>query len=173
MPSTRISTAVLGLAVTDVVKFLEQAETTLEPVVCPLTDEERKSAVRPSVRFTAAGRALARAALEFPDLATRAKFDGDAVTEDLDNAEALESVLQLLQALTRKVEDTRLLWRARAYEPSLELYKIGKAVGESDGELNELVAPMAEVFKARKKPASRKSKKKAKTEPKAETAPTE
>ena len=168
MPSTRLDSKVLVLTVTEVAKLLSQAEDLCNPVLCPLTDEERKAAVRPSIRFTAAGRALARAALEFPDLAARAKFDGDAVTEDLDNAEALEAVLQLLQTLTRKVEDTRLLWRARAYGPSLELYKIGKAVGESDGALNELVAPMAEVFAARKKPASRKSRKSKKTE----TAPT-
>jgi hypothetical protein len=145
MEFTRVDPARLAAQVREAEVLLAQAEAGLGALLTTLTDEERANVLRPSARFPDAGRELARIAAERPDLAQRADFDGAAVIEDLDNAGALAPLAARLARLTRLVDDSRALWLAEAYVPSLSLYRVTRS---ADG---ERVAPMEEIFAARRR----------------------
>lgn len=95
---------------------------------------------------------MIRAAADYPDLAERAEFEIAGVQEDLDNAGELASAQELLDQLARLVDDSRLLWLAEAYVPSLALYRLAKAAATVDGTLEALVKPLEDVFASRRKP---------------------
>jgi hypothetical protein len=152
-PLSRVDTAALQTALTTAEEHLRQALTAVEPHLVALTDKERASVVRPPLRFPEAGRSMARVASDWPEMAGRASFDAAAVTEDLDNAAALSELSDLVDRLQALVEDSRLLWLAEAYLPSLALYDIAKAGAKYDGKLQALVDPMADVFASRRRKA--------------------
>jgi hypothetical protein len=152
MEFTRVETAAVQARVAAANGYFRLALTELQAVLVALTDEERESLLRPSVRFPEAGRAMIRAAADYPDLAERAEFEIAGVQEDLDNAGELASAQELLDQLARLVDDSRLLWLAEAYVPSLALYRLAKAAATVDGTLEALVKPLEDVFASRRKP---------------------
>jgi hypothetical protein len=56
-----------------------------------------------------------------------------------------------MEALARRLNDSRLVWLAEVYEPSLALYRLAKAAASVDGRLEPLVEPMEELFAQRRR----------------------
>lgn len=156
MEFTRVDAKKLKAAVEKAMGHLDQAKAALNPYVANLTDDQRGSLAHPRASFPAAGRTLARAAIDHPEVAAVSDFDAEAVVEDLDNAEALAPVLEKLNELNRLVADTRLLWLSEAWVPSLALYAVAKVKAKTNGAIRTIVDPLAEVFatirRAPKKP---------------------
>jgi hypothetical protein len=150
MKYTRVDTKKLIVALEKAVDHIVQAKTLLKPFLSDITEEERGSLAHPPTKFPAAGRTLARAADDHPDVAAVSEFDAEAVVEDLDNAEALSAVLEKLTELTRQVSDTRLLWLSEAWVPSLALYAVAKVRARTNGAIRTIVDPLAEVFATRR-----------------------
>ena len=55
------------------------------------------------------------------------------------------------EMLARLAADTRQKHLGEAYLATLELYRVGKAMGETDAEILEVIQPIAELFSSRKK----------------------
>ena len=146
MNFTRVDTKKLTAAVAKAVNHLQEAKTALEPFIEVLTDAERASLAHPPTAFAAAGRTLARAAADHPEVAAVSEFDSEAVLEDLDNVLVLAPALEKLVELSRLVGDTRLLWLAQAWAPSLALYAVAKVKAKTNGALRTIVDPLAAVF---------------------------
>lgn len=146
MDFTRVDTKKLRAAIEKAVSHIDQAKAALQPFLANMTDEQKGTLAHPRAAFPAAGRTLARAAVEHPEVAAVSEFDAEAVVEDLDNAEALAPVVEKLSELTRLVGDTRLLWLSEAYVPSLALYAVAKVKAKTNGAIRTIVDPLAEVF---------------------------
>lgn len=155
MEFTRLDSKKLAGAVAVATEHVRLALLALDGMLVTLTDQERVDFLRPPVRFPEAARSLARAAVEAPDMAARAEFDPVAVTEDLDNAACLSPLVEKLAVLVRRTDDSRLVWLAEAYTPSLALYRLAKAGATVDGSLQALVEPIGEVFANRRKPVKK------------------
>ena len=148
MEYTRVDTKKLKAAIDKAVDHIQQAKAALDPYLGALTDDERASLAHPPTAFSVAGRALARAAVDHPEVAAVSGYDSDAVIEDLDNTAALAPLLERLSELTRLVGDTRLTWLSEAWVPSLALYAVAKVKARTDGAIRALVDPLAGVFAA-------------------------
>lgn len=146
MNYTRVDTKKLKAAIEKAVSHVDQAKAALSPYLSTMTDAERNSLAHPRAAFPPAGRTLARAAVDHPEVAAVSDFDAEAVVEDLDNAEALAPVLEKLSELTRLVGDTRLLWLSEAWVPSLALYAVAKVKAKANGAIRTVVEPLADVF---------------------------
>lgn len=153
MDFTRVDTKKLKTAVDKAVDHVQQAQAVLAPFLEAMTDAERSSLAHPPTTFPPAGRTLARAATDHPEVAAVSDFDSEAVVEDLDNAEALAPLVEKLTALERLLNDTRLQWLAEAWAPSLALYAVAKVKAKSNGAIRTIVDPLAAVFST---PARRK-----------------
>jgi hypothetical protein len=139
MEFTRVDTKALAAAVAEATEHIRLALLLMDPFLVTITDEEREDYPRPSVRYPDAGRSLARGAVDAPDMAARAEFVPAAVTEDLDNAAALAPLLERLAVLVQRTDDSKLVWLAEAYVPSLALYRLAKAGAKVNGNMAALV----------------------------------
>ncbi|MFO0586916.1 MAG: hypothetical protein U0441_05230 [Polyangiaceae bacterium] len=146
MEFTRVDTKKLKAAIEKAVSHIDQAKAALQPYLANMTDEQRGTLAHPRASFPTAGRALARAALEHPEVAAVSDFEAEAVVEDLDNSEALAPMLEKLSDLNRLVSDTRLLWLSEAWVPSLALYAVAKVKAKTNGAIRTVVDPLADVF---------------------------
>lgn len=158
MEFTRVDTKKLKAAIDKAVDHLQQAQAALAPYLEPMTEAERKSLAHPPTTFPNAGRTLARAAADHPEVAAVSDFDAEAVVEDLDNAGALAPVAEKLAELDRLVSDTHTRWLAEAWSPSLALYAVAKVKAKTNGAIRTIVEPLAAVFatpgRRAKKPVS-------------------
>ncbi len=155
MTPTRVDTKKLRNAVTLAVKKLGEAVDALEPHLAVLPDAERATVPRVRSDFPSAARKLAVESDKHGDIVSATEYDAEAVLEDLDNVETIAALAVPLARLQRMLDDSRLLWLAEAYVPSLELYGVAKVRAKKDGKLAQTIAPLAEVFATpRKKRAS-------------------
>lgn len=155
MTTTRLPTDELRDKIARALQLLAEIDDLLEPVLVPLTDDQRKSIPRPPTRFADAGRSLAELAGDAPNLAALAQFHPEAVVEDLANALLLAPLAARMADVVRRIDDTRLKWNGEAYVPALRLYRLARACADADGRMDELVRPLKEVFAAvrrRRKP---------------------
>ncbi len=146
MTPTRVDTKKLRSAVTLAVKKLGEAVDALEPHLAVLPDAERATIPRVRSDFPSAARKLAVESEKHGDVVAATDYDAEAVLEDLDNVEALAALADPLARLQRMLDDSRLLWLAEAYVPSLELYGVAKVRAKKDGKLAQAIAPLAEMF---------------------------
>jgi hypothetical protein len=173
MQYTRIDTAKLTAAVQQAIVKIDEAAALLAPFAVIISAEERASTLRPREAFPAAGRALARAVADYPGIGAASGFDGAAVNEDLDNAEALAPLVEKLTELSRRVDDSKLVWLAEAWVPSLAAYGVAKVAARANAALRTVVAPLAEIFathRAKKEEAQAAATPAAATTPAAEPA---
>lgn len=150
MKYTRVDTKKLQVAIAEATQHLDKARDALAAYTVVMTDEERAGIPRPPGNFGEAGRALARGAVDKPELAAVVDFDSEAVVEDLDNAASLAQVTEKVAEIQQQIADTRLQWLAEAWVPSLALYAVAKVRAKSDGALRTIVEPLANVFAARR-----------------------
>lgn len=150
MRYTRVDKKKLQAALLQAMQSLDKAKDALAPFVEVMTNEDRATLIRPPTSFPEAGRALARAAAEKPELAAVVDFDSEAVVEDLDNVAALAPITEKIGEIQQLIADTRLQWLAEAWVPSLALYAVAKVRSKADGGLRTIVDPLANVFAARR-----------------------
>lgn len=146
MTPTRIDTTQLRAAVTLASERLAEAINALEPFLEILPDAERASVPRARTDFPAAARTLAAESGQHPEVVAATDYDADAVVEDLDNVDAIAPLSAAVARLQRMLDDSRLLWLAEAYVPSLELYGVAKVRAKKDGKLAQAILPLAEMF---------------------------
>jgi hypothetical protein len=146
MNLSRLDTKKLRQAVANATKKLEEAQAALEPVLKILPDAERATVPRVRSDFPDAARALAKQSAEHADVVAATEYDAEAVLEDLDNIDAIKDLDKPLLRMQQMIDDSRLLWRAEAYVPSLELYGVAKVRAKKDGKLAQAIAPLADVF---------------------------
>ena len=146
MNLTRVDNKKLKLEVGKAVKNFEEAIAGLEPFLAILPEAERASIPRVRTDFPKAARELATASAAHPDVVRATEYDAEAGLEDLSNVEALDALLAPIARIQQMVDDSRLLWSAEAYVPSLELYGVAKVGAKKDGKLAMAIAPLAEVF---------------------------
>ncbi|MEQ1501054.1 MAG: hypothetical protein ABMB14_02440 [Myxococcota bacterium] len=151
MELTRVDSIKLAAAAEAATRHLNAAIAALEPLLTALNEADRATTLRPPVRFLEAGREMVRAAALAPALAETADFDATAVAEDLDNVALLAPVAQNLERLKALLDDSRLVWLAEAYAPSLALYRVCKEAQKSTPKLAPIVTPLADVFASRRK----------------------
>lgn len=155
MNLTRRDTKKVRTAVSAAAKKVEEAIAALDAVLVLLPDAERASVPRVRSDFPAAGRALAKASADHPDLVALTEYDAEAVIEDLDNVAALADLDPPLARLGQMISDSRLLWLAEAYVPSLALYAVAKVRGKKDGKLEQTIAPLADVLSTSRKKSAK------------------
>jgi hypothetical protein len=146
MKLTRVDSTKLKAAVEQShAKFREGIEI-LRPYLVDLTDGEASSLPRPRVEFAKAALVLARAMGEFPDLAKATGFDGEAVREDVENATAFAPLQEEMERLARQIGQTRMVWMAEAFEPSMAVYALAKVRAKAEAKFKSLVDPLAQIF---------------------------
>ena len=150
MELTRVNTAELKAAVEKAGKKMQEALDLMEPYFVALTVADRAAMARTRDAFPDGARKLVRAAAKRKALADSVNFDGEAVTEDLDNAALLAPLEEKVSLVQQRVADSRLTWLAEAQQPSLVLYGVAQVAARKDGELQELVDSLADVFMVRK-----------------------
>lgn len=153
MEFTRADTAALQAVVDRSVQVIKDLTAELAPFTALLTDTARKRTLRAPSDFAPAGRHLAAGMTEHPDVGAAARYDGEAVIEDLDNVALLSSLVPHLTELQQRIADTILVWNAEAYQHSLNAYGAARALERVRPELRKLVAPMAEIFETRRRGA--------------------
>jgi hypothetical protein len=161
MEGTRIDTSTFSKAVLDALAHVEQAMALLAPYLVIITAEERKAALKPGEGFSLTAKSLCRASREHTPLSAAANFNPEAVEEDLANVEVLAPLAERIGELAQRVADSKLVWLAEAYGPSLALYSLAKTMGKQNGALRNLLAPMAQIFsspRAREESPSEDSK---------------
>jgi hypothetical protein len=150
MQPTRIKTDDLQVAVTTALKKIDEAMALLAPYLVLITDNERAATPRTREAFPEASGALGRAIADHPKIADAADYNGAAVQEDLDNAVVLAPLAEKLTEFTQRVADSRLVWLAEAYVPSLTAYRVAKAVAKTNAALRTVIAPLAAIFATRR-----------------------
>jgi hypothetical protein len=152
MELSRVDSAALRIAMQEVRTGLDKIRELLRPVlVVDLTDADRAETLRAPVRLPDAGRDLAVLARQRPHLANACGYEPEAVIEDLDNLDLLAGVGELLHELKVWVDDSKLVWSAEAYQQSLTMYNVAKALAKTDGSVRTLVDPMAALFGTRRR----------------------
>lgn len=146
MNLTRVDTKKLGQAVNLAEKKINEALAALEPFLALLPDEERAGVPRVRSDFPAAARKLAAASAEHADLVGATDYEAEAVVEDLDNVEAISALVAPVGRIAKMLDDSRLLWLAEAYVPTLELYGVAKVRAKKDGKLAQAIGPLARVL---------------------------
>jgi hypothetical protein len=132
-------------------KKLEEAVGLLEQVLVLLTDKERSTVPRVRSDFPEAGRQLAKESAEHADLVALTEYDAEAVVEDLDNVEALGELEKPLSRLKQLIDDSRLLWLAEAYLPTLSIYGVAKVFAKKDAKLARAIEPLADLLSTPRK----------------------
>jgi len=151
MHLTRVDNKKLRKAIDKAAGHLDEALGALEPLLVSLTDAERATVPRARADFPKAARKLAEASAYHPDVVAATEFDAAAVVEDLHNVEALEALAPRIERLARMIDDSRLVWLAEAFVPSLQLYGVAKVRAKTDPRLAQAIEPFAEVFAAPRK----------------------
>lgn len=147
--ANRAANAVVREVVQLVIAALDAATGRFKPFAATLTKRDRQRVLRPPHAFPDAARAMVEmASADAPELAAACRFDGEAVLENLDNAALLVPLIARLKALTRAVEDTRMLWLSDAYRGALPLYRVASARAVDDAALESVMAPLHDVFLA-------------------------
>ena len=142
----------LKTAVDLAIEALEAQATLLEPHIAYLTPEQRQQITKPPLRFLDAGKRVAFASQGVPRLLAAAQgYNPDDVLENLEIAEILGPLVHHSQMLLQLVTDARNHHLALAYDASLELYRIGKPMGETDPKILEVIKPIAQMFSGRGK----------------------
>jgi hypothetical protein len=149
MRETRVDTKNLKDAVHVAAGHLDQAAAALKPYLVVISDAERASTPRTRDGFPDAGRTLARAAANHPEMVAA------AVVEDLDNVAVLAPVAEKVARLGQLLADTKLTWLAEAWVPALALYALAKVRSKADGALRTVVDPLAAIFANRRGRASK------------------
>jgi hypothetical protein len=150
MQSTRIKTADFEVAVTQAVKKIDEAMELLAPYLVVLTDTERALTPRTRDGFPDASAALGRAIADHPKIADAADYNAEAVAEDLANAKVVAPLAEKLVEFTQRVADSKLVWLAEAYVPSLTAYGVAKVVAKTNAALRTVIAPLAAIFATRR-----------------------
>lgn len=147
MNYTRVDPKKLRHAVTTAVAKLNEAHDALAPVLALLTAKQREKVPRVRDGIPAAARSLAAASARHPELlALCDEYDAEAIIEDLDNVEAVALLDAAIARIQQMADDSRLLWLAEAYIPTLELYGVAKVRAKKDPALEADIAPLAEVL---------------------------
>lgn len=140
--------------VTRVVAVLMHAQQALEPHLVYLTPEQRKATSKPPRQLNDSGRQVASTSKTVPHLlAACPGFDGPKVIHGLEMAEILAPLAEHAEMLAQLAADTRNQHLSDAYTATLELYRVGKAMGVRDAKIREVIQPLAELFTNRKKSA--------------------
>lgn len=155
MKLTRLDNRKLTAAVAAARKKLDEAEKLLAPFLVSLSEGERAVVPRTIDGFPAAARATVRVSSKHAAAAAAARFDPVAITEDLDNVEAITPIAEQAEKLSRLIADSKLVWLAEAWIPSLALYNIAKQTGKHDGSLAEPAQPLAALFGGRRRPVKK------------------
>ena len=150
MQPTRIKTADLEVAVTKAVNKIDEAMALLAPFLVLITDDERAATPRTRDGFPDASPALGRAIADHPKIADAADYNSEAVEEDLANAKVLAPLGEKLVEITQRVADSKLVWLAEAYVPSLTAYGVAKVVAKTNAALRTVIAPLAAIFATRR-----------------------
>src|SRR5512142_10071 len=108
MKLTRVDTGRLRKAVDQAKKKLDEVLDIIEPELVLLTEAERAVIPRVRLEFPAAGRQLAAASAEHPDVGAAVDYDAKAVIEDLDNVAALDELADKATRVQRMIDDSRL-----------------------------------------------------------------
>jgi hypothetical protein len=150
MELTRTDTQKLSHALTTAQAKLDEAIQILDGALVHLTEAQRASLLRAPRDFPRAGRSLARVMLDHPNVAALTEFDSDSVVEDLENVALLDPIEEKSAHISQLIADSRLLWLAEAYSPSLSAYAVAKAVAKKDARLAEVIRPLATIFGSRR-----------------------
>lgn len=128
MASKRVDPIEVGAAVSEAQAYLTVAFELLAPYLVVLSDEECLSAPRTRTGFLEAGRKLALAIDGHPAAAQAAEYDPIAADERLDNVAQLNGLMIKLSELAQRIADSRLVWLADAWGPSLAVCATAKAL---------------------------------------------
>jgi hypothetical protein len=155
MKQTRVDTEELKQATGQALVKLQEAIDLLKPLCVQLPRDERPNIVKPPADFPGAGRSLSRAMVDHPNVGALTGFDPPAVTEDLNNVEALVPLTEKIDELSQMMSDSRLVWLAEAYVPSLAVYGVAKIMAKTNAALEKVVTPLAAIFATRgRRPSS-------------------
>jgi hypothetical protein len=146
MTSKRVDPIEFEAAVSEAQAYLTVAFELLAPYLVVLTDDERLSVPRTRTGFLEAGRKLALAIDGHPAVAQAAEYNPIAAGECLDNVAQLNRLTSKLSELTQRIADSRLVWLADAWGPSLAVYAAAKALATRQGALRTIVQALAPIF---------------------------
>lgn len=152
MASKRVDPIEFEAAVSEAQAYLTVAFELLAPYLVVLTDDERLSVPRTRTGFLEAGRKLALAIDGHPAVAQAAEYDPIAAGECLDNVAQVNGLMIKLSELSQRIADSRLVWLADAWGPSLVVYAAAKALATRKGSLRTIVQALAPVFAISKTP---------------------
>jgi hypothetical protein len=130
----------------DALAALGLLEGALDPLLVASTKDERKAIPRVRTGLPEAARVMVEVLKLRPELGAPVGFDGDGVTEDLDNVQLINPLIPRLKALVQRIEDSKLQWNAEAQAPTFAAYAIAKAAAKADGTLAQLLAPLEKVL---------------------------
>jgi hypothetical protein len=146
MQNKKVDALQFQAAVAEAQAYLTVAFEILAPFLVVLSDDERRYVPRARAGFPDAGRNLALAIVEHPTVAQAAAYDPIAVGECFDNVDQLNGLVMKLGELAQRIADSRLVWLADAWRPSLSVYAAAKALATRQGALRTLVQALSPVF---------------------------
>ena len=142
----RVPTEQLHALMTTAVKACQEARAALESQFPRLSKEDREAAAKPPNGFPKAARKIVQASSEFADVVTAARFDKEAVVEDIDNLDLLYPLQREVDLLKTVTDDAVLLSGDEAYREVLGLYNVAKAIAGVRPEVEELVKTTGTLF---------------------------
>jgi hypothetical protein len=78
------------------------------------------------------------------------RFEGEAVLEDLNNAQALQPLREQLVVIEQMLSDSHLAWTGEAVESCLAAYRVAKVAAKDQGDLGAALEPLAGVLASRR-----------------------
>lgn len=146
MASKRVDPIEFESVVSEAQAHLTMAFELLAPYLVVLSDDERLSVPRTRTGFLEAGRKLALAVGGHPSVAQAAEYNPIAAGECLDNVAQLNGLMIKLSEFTQRIADSRLVWLADAWGPSLAVYAAAKVLATRQGALRTIVQTLAPIF---------------------------
>lgn len=146
MQPTRVDTPQLTAAIDTAIHHLEQVALVLKPFFPVLSEDDRRNTAKPPDAFPEVAHSVVEVLKGFPQIAQLARFDRDAVLEDLANTTQLARLRPHIEHLARITGDARLLWLSEAFIALLQAYAIARGAEAVEPELARLIGPFKGLF---------------------------
>lgn len=156
MANSRVDSDKFKAAIKTAETKLSESLKALEPFMVMLNEDDRRYILRPRSGFVNIARKIESILSEHPEIGKTVDVTSDALTEDLNNLDAMTVIFEKVERLTQMLADTKLKWTAEAYHQALPVYHVAKLRAKSDGQMANRLEEIAEFFSTKR--GNRKSK---------------
>lgn len=146
MPASRVDADQFAAATNLAIHHLEAAVQAIGPFIPALTEDDRRGLIKPADAFPEAALRMVEVLKGFPQIMQLARFDPEAVREDLANVSQLARLRPYLDHLARLTSDGRLAWLDEVATAAYLANGIARSLGDADPEAARVWEALKPIF---------------------------